>query len=107
MCYRGIQVEDFVFKDENQLQTFLTLSEAGKQELLPSSYYAEDGAIKDCLNLTWNISGEFCGSYMEDHNTIQNAGANRTAWVDKYTTTILLERIFRAKGMSPNLYQII
>jgi len=68
------------------------LSEAGKQDFLPSSYYAEDGTIKDCLNLTWNISGEFCGSYMEDHNTIPNAGVNRTAWVNKYTTTIYSSR---------------
>ena len=66
----------FIFKDENRLQTFLTLSEDGKQEFLPSSYYAEDGTIKDCLNLNWNISGEFFGSYMKDHNTIQNAGVN-------------------------------
>ena len=43
MCFRGVTNENSVFHDEEQLQSFLSLSEAGKLEYAPPKYSAVKG----------------------------------------------------------------
>ena len=89
MCYRGVKPEDSVFTDDKALQTFLSLNEEEKQQFSPSQYHAKSGEILSCLSMCWGVDEDFKGTYISDHHFIHNElGGSRTAWKDKYTTSL-------------------
>ena len=90
MCFRGVTRENSVFLDEEQLQSFLSLSEAGKHDYTPSSCTAVKGKALDCLHFIWEVDRDFQSDYISDYKLINNEGLpdERTAWKDKYTTCL-------------------
>ena len=79
-----------IFIDEQQLQSFLSLSESGKEEFIPGLYYAQQGAVLDCLHFIWNVDRDFNGEYITDYKLISNKVIQNksTSWKDKYTTSL-------------------
>ena len=89
MCFRGVTRENSVFLDEEQLQSFLSLSEAGKVDYTPSKYSAIKGKILDRLHFVWQVERDFEGEYIRDYRLINNdIIQTTTAWKDKYTTSL-------------------
>ena len=90
LCYRGVKVEDYIFNDEKNMTAFLSLSEDAKQDFTPSSYEAQQSHLLRDLHFTWETPIEFTGSYLEDHQTINNEllADKITSWRDKYTTVL-------------------
>ena len=90
MCFRGVTRENSVFLDEEQLQSFLSLSEAGKHNYMPSSYTAVKGKALDCLHFIREVDRDFQSDYISDYQLIHNKVLpdERTAWKDKYTTCL-------------------
>ena len=98
MCYRGVKPEDYVFNDEEQLQTFLSLTEDGKKkQYSPPTYCANKGEILHSLHTFWDVNEDFSCDYIKDHQTIRNEMLNdtRTARLDKYTTSLYTTEIER------------
>ena len=89
MAFRGVKEDQYIFSDQEQLENFLSLGEEAKQHFAPSVYEAKNTEILNCLHLYWDTDDHFQGEYLRDHKHIQNDLVNvRTAWTDKYTTTI-------------------
>ena len=63
MCFRGVTRENSLFHDKEQLQSFLSLSEAGKLDYTPSKYSAVKGKILDRLHFVWQVERDFEGEY--------------------------------------------
>ncbi len=94
LCNRVMKCKDFIFDDENSLQTFLTLSELGKQKF-NGRYKGAGGDVLDQLQLTWGVDPDFEGHYMTDYNLLHNTLVDeRTAWRDIYTTTVFTSRYY-------------
>ena len=93
MCYRGVKEENRLFVDEEELQSFLSLSEEGKLMFSPSSYSPQKGHVLDTLAYVWQIDPEYDGNYITDYKTINNDlhTDRRTAWMDKYTSVLYSE----------------
>ena len=49
MCFRGVKEDNQVFVDEEEMQSFLSLSEEGKLLFSPSTYMPQSGHILDKL----------------------------------------------------------
>lgn len=92
MCYRGVKPTDYVFihVDKDQLQKFLSLNEERKDRFSPSKYHAQRGTILDCHSLVWGIDEKFEEEYIIDYKLLRNEISSnvRTAWKDKYTTSL-------------------
>ncbi len=89
LCYRGIKDCDFLFDDEENLHTFLNLTEEKKLQYSCAQYQVKNSKILEELNLIWNVDLDFQGSYVTDYKILLNeAGEDRTSWTDKYTTAI-------------------
>ena len=90
LCFRGVRQEDCVFSDEEQLHTFLGLSEEGKSLFSPTSYSVVQGNVLRCIAFYWKLDSNFQGEYMADYKLINNALVDgvRTSWTDKYTTAL-------------------
>ena len=106
MCYRGVKPDDYVFSDEEQLQSFLSLSEDGKQHYSPAAYSVNKGEVLHSLHMFWDVNEDFSSEYIKDHQTIQNELLDgiRTSWLDKYTTclyTTEMERECRRFELQP------
>ena len=93
MCYRGVKENNRLFVDEEELQSFLTLSEEGKLMFSPGTYSPQKGHILDILTYIWNVDREYKGKYITDYKTINNdlLTDRRTAWMDKYTSVLYSE----------------
>ena len=89
-CYRGIKPIEYIFKDEETLHTFLSLTEEMKQNFSDDNYGTSNNReLLDVLTCAWGIDTEYCGSYRHDYSIIYNdASRRRTCWKDKYTTVI-------------------
>ena len=94
MRFRGLTCEEFVFDDQEDLQRFLDLNEESKEIFSPGSYSANEGRILTNLHLIWGGSKPFTGKYMDDYHTLNNnlIEGTRTAWLDKYTSSIYSSR---------------
>ena len=90
MAFRGVKEEQWVFSDQDELENFLSLSEEAKKHFYPPVYNANNRQVLSSLSLYWDTDEEFQGEYMQDHRALQNELADgiRTAWTDKYTTSI-------------------
>ena len=88
-AYRGITCDSYVFNDEENLHTFLSLSE-GKTEEYPCRFYEpKQDDLFDTLHLLWDVNPKFKGDYIFDYKLLQNEELDvRTSWRDKYTTVI-------------------
>ena len=91
LALRGIgREENFIFNDEEDLETFLGKSELRKNE--------DDRQYKPVKNklwrevaTVWNLEENFVGSYRDDYQIVQNSHdeeGERTCWSDKYSTVI-------------------
>ena len=91
-CFRGIPVENFIFNDDENLKTFLSLTEERKMLTPPShcNYSPVKNSLFDNLTITWNLDVSFTGSYIEDYNLLRNKREDITlSHVDKYTTCLV------------------
>ena len=90
MCFRGLKEEDRLFVDDEEVQSFLSLSEEGKLMFSPQTYSPQRCRIFDNLIYIWQLDREYEGSYITDYKTINNdlLTDRRTAWTDKYTTAL-------------------
>ena len=90
LCFRGVKRENSVFLDEDETQSFLSLSEAGKQDYTPSTYSAVGGKVLDCLHFVWGVDRDFQSKYISDYRLMNNEliPDKRTSWKDKYTTCL-------------------
>ena len=90
MCFRGVKEDNQVFVDEEEMQSFLSLSEEGKLLFSPSTYTPQSGHILDKLTYIWQLDRAYEGSYITDYKIINNnlLTDRRTAWADKYTTAL-------------------
>ena len=91
-AFRGVKPCDFIFTDQDELQTFLDLSEQGKMQFSPAKYTANRSEMLTTLHLLWELDEEFEGEYIRDYQTLHNelTKEGRTAWLDKYTTLCTL-----------------
>ena len=88
LCYRGIKRKDFLFDDEDRLNSFLSFSEHGKQEFC-GSYAIKSGELLTQLHVAWDVNTEYQGDYMSDYKLINNTFMSETtAWKDKYSTIL-------------------
>ena len=86
--FRGIQPENFIFNDEDNLKTFLSLTEERKA-LAPTSlctYKPVKNSMFDNLVITWHLNELFSGSYIDDYKLLRNKDKEH---VDKYTTCFI------------------
>ena len=92
LCVRSIRNEDFIFDDEDNMHTFLALTEQRKLEC-SLQYKSKSNEISKELSVLWGVSDNFQGDYAEDYQVLTNdsGSTTRTAWKDKYTTTIFDE----------------
>ena len=60
LCYRGIKRKDFLFDDEDRLNSFLSFSEHGKQEFC-GSYAIKSGELLTQVHVAWDVNTEFQG----------------------------------------------
>ena len=92
LVMRGVRNdENFIFKDEENLVTFLGKTEGRKYEDF-HEYRPEKSDLWQEVATLWNLDEHFTGSYSEDYQVLQNAleeEAERTCWSDKYSTTII------------------
>ena len=94
MCFRGISPEQWVFSDEKELQAFLTMNEDSKQTYAPSTYSVVDGSMLKTICFYWDLDSQFKGKYISDYEHLNNSltqcvlEKERTAWLDKYTTSL-------------------
>ncbi len=88
--HRGV-FDDMVFDDDDELKRFLDLSEEQQLEC-PLHYKTAENNITETLALVWGTDIKFKGNYKEDYCRINNTlVTQRTAWCDKYQTTIWRE----------------
>ena len=80
VCKREIK-DDFLLDDEQQLTTFLSISEGKKEECTNTSYKLKTGA----LSLALNVDEEYTGDYLQDYKLISNKYNVCTSWTDEYT----------------------
>ena len=85
-AFCGVKPCDFIFTDQDELQTFLDLSKQGKMQFSPAKYTANGGEMLTTLHILWEWDEEFEGEYMRDYEAFHNE-EGRTAWLDKYTTS--------------------
>ena len=90
-AYHGVKRTDFVFTDEEQLQTFLELNEEGKMQFSQVKYTAKPGEVLTTLQFQWEVDEQFEGDYRKDYQSLHNELIDdvRTAWADKYTAAVL------------------
>ena len=90
LAFRGIKCDEFVFDDQEELQTFLDLNEDGKEEFSPNRYSDKQGKIIETLSYIWGVDRQFSSKYIDDYRAINNdlVEGTRIAWLDKYTTSI-------------------
>ena len=90
--FRGIPVENFIFNDEENLKTFLSLTEERKT-LAPSSlcdYKPVTNSLFDNLVISWNLNESFSSSYIEDYKVLRNKDTQvNLSHIDKYTTCLI------------------
>ena len=69
-CFRGIPVENFIFNDDENLKTFLSLTEERKMLTPPSHCYYSPvkNSLFDNLIITWNLDVSF-----EDYNLLRRS----------------------------------
>ena len=81
--------ENFIFDDEEEMHTFLALTEQGKLEC-PLVYKTRRNAVTTELSNVWGVDDAFEAEYVEDYQLLTNNGGwdIKTAWRDKYATTI-------------------
>lgn len=81
--------ENFIFDDEDNMHTFLALTEQRKLES-PLVYKARSNVYSKELNIVWGINDKFEGEYAEDYQLLTNDTGSTvtTAWKDKYTTIV-------------------
>ena len=89
-AYRGVKRTDFIFTDEEQLQTFLELNEEGKMQFFQAKYTAKPGEVLTTLQFQWEVDEQFEGDYRKDYQSLHNELIEdvRTAWADKYTAAV-------------------
>ena len=89
LCYRGIKMEDYLFNDDRNMITFLSLSENAKHECIPSYKVQQNRLLQD-LHYTWETPLKVTGTYLKDHLLIHNELLKDkvTYWRDKYTTVL-------------------
>ena len=86
-AFCGVKPCDFIFTDQDELQTFLDLSKYGKMQFSPAKYTANGGEMLTTLHILWELDEVFEGEYMRDYQSLHNE-EGRTAWLDKYTTSL-------------------
>ena len=79
---RGVKDEEYVFSDEDALKSFLSMSEASKEDSDKMTYQAVDGDILTNIQQIWGVGKIFERSYLEDYMEIMNSNRTRR---DKYT----------------------
>ena len=90
LCVRGqVGRENFIFDDEEEMHTFLALTEQRKLEC-PLVYKTRRNALSTKLSNVWRVDDAFEAEYAEDYQLLNtdNGTDIKTAWRDKYTTTI-------------------
>ena len=89
-CFRGIgSVDNFVFYDEEQLKTFILLSDERKKDDR-TPYRPVSNKIMSYLESVWSIKKDFKSTYGEDYCTLTST---KTACLDKYSTSIFREGV--------------
>ena len=89
-CFRGVQKKDYVFDDEEKMDTFLSLTKENKKAFT-NVYSPTKSYIVNDLQLFWGVKQDYVGNYYHDYQLVRNevhVGGNRTSWIDKYTTSI-------------------
>ena len=98
----GVSQSDFVFNDEEQLKNFLSLNEEQKT-LNIGCYKAQECWLLQYLNLFWEVDLNFEGKYKQDYDLLQNNTdqPEKTAWIDKYTTTLFSRQLIPIPRYDP------
>ena len=87
LCYRGVEQKDYLFNDQDTLESFLGLSEQAKEDFC-NKYKVKDCKLLHELHFIWGIDVAFEGDYYQDYKLLRNSLPEKTAWVDKYTTIL-------------------
>lgn len=85
--YRGLKENQWIFHDDTQLKTFLSMAEFSK-EVSGMSYKARDTSLLQMLHDVWDIETKFKGNYWDDYAVVKGEESIRSSWCDKYTTVI-------------------
>ena len=88
--FHGVKQNSFLFNDEEQSKSFLSLSEERKN-MCDWNYKINKSSLFCDLLAVWNINPDFQSTYLEDYQMLNNCLPDvdvRTAWRDKYTTAI-------------------
>ena len=79
----GIRDCDAIYKDEAELKSFLSLSEASKEEH-EASYVTSDSSLMHDIAMIWNIKQPEPRRYIDDYQELNDSSVTRR---DKYTFT--------------------
>ena len=84
--------QNFIFDDGEEMHTFLALTEQRKLEC-PLVYKTRRNALSAELSNVWGVDGAFEAEYAADYQLLTNDSRSdiKTAWRDKYTTTVFDE----------------
>ena len=85
--YRGLREDQWIFHDDTQLKTFLSMAEFSK-EVSGMSYQARDTSLLQKLHDAWDIETKFTGHYWDNYTVVKGEESGRSSWCDKYTTVI-------------------
>lgn len=97
-CFRGIGSRDnFIFCDEEQLKTFMLLSDEKKKNDC-TVYRPVTNKILSYLENVWLIKKDFKSTYGEDYRALTST---ETACLDKYSTSVYRENEMEWKGETP------
>ena len=80
-----------VFNDEKRLKEFLELSEENKASC-GWTYTVEDSNLLQTLSVLWGCDVKFKRKYYDDYVSSNNMSGKKTAWLDKYSTTLFNPR---------------
>ena len=85
-AYRGITDADYVFRDEETLKVFLSLSEQNKEEFEETYSPSFSSSILESIARNWNIDKNYSSSYVDDYEHLNNTlkQDERTSWIEKY-----------------------
>ena len=95
--------ENFIFDDEEEIHNFLALTEQRKLEC-PLVYKTRRNALSAELSNVSGVDDAFEAEYAEDYQLLTNDSELdiKTAWRDKYTTTIFDDSsLFPTRTLQP------
>ena len=80
--YRGPREDQWIFDDDTELKTFLSMAEYGK-EVSGMTYKARNTSLLQSLHDVWDINVSFEREYWDDQKVVKGKESIRYSWCDK------------------------